>query len=407
MKRHEVAVFYYKNTNAETFNLEQGNVNGINTYVMNIPGKELKKKQADDLSQYSILNYRNSYVDNLFKKSLLDFNPDVVHLQHLLYSSMNFPKIIHHSGIPIVHTLHDYHLMCPCVKLLDYNLRICEEINIFRCFMSNFRSYVSTIRPYSKKNLIRRILTGIPYSLKLFYHISWRRSYFIKHDVFRHVDLFISPSHFLKNKFIEFGIPAEKIIYSDNGMHIDLVKNDKYEGKEKKNMMTFGYIGGHQIEKGVPLLINAFNSIKNANLFIYGSGKETEYRQMITNQNIYLKGRIEDNEKPQVFNHMDVLIVPSIWYENSPLTIHEAFIFKVPVLTSNIGGMAELVKDNVNGLHFQVGDIDDLCRKINYCIEHPEEVEQMARNTPAVKSISDNAEELEKMYYQLKRIKDL
>jgi glycosyltransferase involved in cell wall biosynthesis len=211
----------------------------------------------------------------------------------------------------------------------------------------------------------------------------------------------------LKNKFIEFGIPAEKIIYSDNGMHIDLVKNDKYEGKEKKNMMTFGYIGGHQIEKGVPLLINAFNSIKNANLFIYGSGKETEYRQMITNQNIYLKGRIEDNEKPQVFNHMDVLIVPSIWYENSPLTIHEAFIFKVPVLTSNIGGMAELVKDNVNGLHFQVGDIDDLCRKINYCIEHPEEVEQMARNTPAVKSISDNAEELEKMYYQLKRIKDL
>jgi glycosyltransferase involved in cell wall biosynthesis len=165
--------------------------------------------------------------------------------------------------------------------------------------------------------------------------------------------------------------------------------------------MTFGYMGGHQVEKGVPLLIEAFNRIQNGRLFIYGSGREKEYTSLITNPNIHLKGRVEDDQKARAFALLDVLIVPSIWYENSPLTIHESFMFKVPVLTANIGGMAELVKDGIDGLHFRVADVNDLHRKIVYCTEHPEEVARMGQNTPRIKSIEENATEMEEIYRRL------
>jgi glycosyltransferase involved in cell wall biosynthesis len=205
----------------------------------------------------------------------------------------------------------------------------------------------------------------------------------------------------LREKFIEYGLRPERIIYSGNGMNYGITEKYHRGKRNGTEPMTFGYIGGHQVEKGVPLLIEAFNGIKNARLFIYGSGKETEYKKMIKSSNIFLKGRVEDHKKAEAFGQLDFLVVPSIWYENAPLTIYEAFMFKVPVLTSNIGGMAEAVKDGINGLHFRVADAGDLRRKMEYCIAHPEEVARMGQNTPRVKSIDENATEIEKIYSRL------
>jgi glycosyltransferase involved in cell wall biosynthesis len=388
-KKHAVAVFYYKKNESNQFDLERGHVNDIQTYVARVP--------TTDLYKWSFLQYRNSAVDDLFMKVLSEFRPDVVHLQHLLYASMNFPTILHRLGIPMVQTLHDYYLICPCFKLLDYRLRICEEVRPIRCFVS----ILSILHSFGRKHLVRKIVTDFHYCANLFQHTAWKRKRFIKRNVFRHVDLFISPSEFLREKFIEYGLRPERIIYSGNGMNYELTEKYHRGKRNEIEPMTFGYIGGHQVEKGVPLLIDAFNGIKNARLFIYGSGKETEYKKMIKSSNIFLKGRVEDHKKAEAFGQLDFLVVPSIWYENAPLTIHEAFMFKVPVLTSNIGGMAEAVKDGINGLHFRVADPGDLRRKMEYCISHPEEVARMGQNTPRVKSIEENATEIEKIYSRL------
>ena len=74
-------------------------------------------------------------------------------------------------------------------------------------------------------------------------------------------------------------------------------------------------------------------------------------------------GQYDNKDIAGIFSVIDILVVPSIWHENSPSTIHAAFMARIPVITSNIGGMAELVQDGVNGLLFQVGDSKDLTKK--------------------------------------------
>jgi glycosyltransferase involved in cell wall biosynthesis len=88
------------------------------------------------------------------------------------------------------------------------------------------------------------------------------------------------------------------------------------------------------------------------------------------------------------------VVVPSIWFENSPLTIQEAQIAGVPVITSNQGGMAELVRDGVDGLHFRLGDPDDLYRVLASVVDHPERLESLRRNAPSVPTIEEQAASL-------------
>ncbi len=98
---------------------------------------------------------------------------------------------------------------------------------------------------------------------------------------------------------------------------------------------------------------------------------------------------------------VDVLVVPSMWYENMPLVINEAFLSKTPVIASDIGGIPELIRDGVDSILFKAGDIEDLRKKIEYVINNPDIIEKFKKNMPRVKSIEDNARETEKLYNKL------
>jgi glycosyltransferase involved in cell wall biosynthesis len=93
----------------------------------------------------------------------------------------------------------------------------------------------------------------------------------------------------------------------------------------------------------------------------------------------------------EILAGLDMVVVPSIWYENSPLTIQEAFIARVPVITANEGGMAELVRDGIDGLHFRLGDAADLRRKLRYVATHPDVLERLRDGIPAVPGIEAHA----------------
>ncbi|MCA9322432.1 MAG: glycosyltransferase, partial [Planctomycetes bacterium] len=103
----------------------------------------------------------------------------------------------------------------------------------------------------------------------------------------------------------------------------------------------------------------------------------------------------------EVLAGIDVLVVPSLWFENSPLTIHEAWLAGIPVLASDRGGMAELVDDGVNGLHFRLGDADDLRAKIRRLIDDRQLVRQLSNRPGVVKNIRDDAVDMEARYRRL------
>jgi len=98
--------------------------------------------------------------------------------------------------------------------------------------------------------------------------------------------------------------------------------------------------------------------------------------------------------------------VPSIWYENAPLTIQEAFLAKIPVIATNLGGMREFVQDGVNGLLFRPRDAADLREKIRQIIDHPALVEQLGKRAPTVKTITEDAVTMAERYGKLSGIKD-
>ena len=115
---------------------------------------------------------------------------------------------------------------------------------------------------------------------------------------------------------------------------------------------------------------------------------------------IHFKGAYDYKDISTVLSNIDVLVVPSIWYENSPLVIHEAFLAGIPVIASNLGGMAELITHRKNGLLFEPGNIDDLIDKMNIFIRNPSLVQEYSQKTK-VRSIKEDVGEILRIYESL------
>jgi len=223
------------------------------------------------------------------------------------------------------------------------------------------------------------------------------------------IDLFIAPSRFIKNEFVDYGFPESKILYYPYGFDC---KNFVFIPKNASETLRFGYMGTLLPMKGVGFLISAFKEIKNSKikLSIYGklfpfSGFEYYpdlLRKMVKNDSrIELMGGYDNKDVGRIFASIDVLIVPSLWLENAPLVIQEAFLSKTPVIASRIGGIPELINDGVNGLLFNPGDADNLREKIKYIIDNPDVIEKFKEKMPEVKNIEDNGREMEELYNRL------
>jgi glycosyltransferase involved in cell wall biosynthesis len=204
------------------------------------------------------------------------------------------------------------------------------------------------------------------------------------------------------------GIPEHKIKLSRNGLPGRLLPD---LSKTKSEKIRFAFIGTIIPAKGLHVLIEAFNGIKNENaeLKIYGklyayAGFESylpSLRKNIENRNIKFMAEFNNADVADVFREIDVLIVPSIWNENAPLVIQEAFSARTVVIASNIGGIPELVNDGINGLLFRAGDAQDLREKIECLAQDQELFRRLQFNIKQAKSMADHAGELEEVYSNL------
>ena len=161
-------------------------------------------------------------------------------------------------------------------------------------------------------------------------------------------DLILSHSVFLQQIFAQHTSTPIKIV--PHGHELDWLKD--YQGKTRADKLRFGYIGQLQWSKGVHVLIEAFKRAKlgeQASLHIWGDPtRNTGYVQTLSSliegsPQIALRGRFEQDQLARVLGDIDVMVVPSLWYENAPLVIREAFAANIPVIATNLGGMAEVV----------------------------------------------------------------
>jgi glycosyltransferase involved in cell wall biosynthesis len=173
----------------------------------------------------------------------------------------------------------------------------------------------------------------------------------------------------------------------------------------------FGFSGRIAAIKGVHLLLEAFQQLpqpERAELTLYGQAevRSDQYYQQLKKQvthlpNIKCAGVADNAQISQIYRHLDVLVVPSIWPENSPITILEALAHGIPVIASDVKGIADLVQDEVNGLIFANQNVQDLTRQMTRCLDSPELVAQLEAQCRPVKSLSEEIADLIRLYEEV------
>jgi|GEM_PF-138147 len=368
----------------------------------------------DDRIQLHIVNnprnkdrYRDQGIDLVFGQVLRQVRPEVVHIGHLnhLSTSLVDEAVIRH--IPIVFTLHDFWLMCPRGQFMQMFggdrgdvWSTCPGQQDERCATACYARYFGG----GAEDL------GVDSD----YWAGWvARRMAETRRVAGLVDLFVAPSRHIRGRFLaEFGTPPDKLRYLDYGFD-----RARLSGRNRNfgEPFTFGYIGTHIPAKGIDYLIKAFSELSGEpRLRIWGrnSGQDTQALKALARNFVPgVSGRIEwlpeyRNQEivRDVFNHVDAIVVPSIWDENSPLVIHEALQAGVPVVTADVGGMAEYVHHEVNGLLFRHRSVQSLADQMQRFVSNPEMALALAARgyiqdpEGDVPSIQDHVREIERIY---------
>jgi glycosyltransferase involved in cell wall biosynthesis len=156
-------------------------------------------------------------------------------------------------------------------------------------------------------------------------------------------------------------------------------------------------------------LVEAFTRIESEHLrlSIYGNTEQfAEYtarikKQIGKDERIALKGTFPPEDLGTVFSEIDMLVVPSIWYENTPLIVYSALAAKTPVIASNVGGLTELIKPGLNGFLFDAGDVAGLRACLEKIIHSPDLLQRLGEQIEPVKNMEAHAEEILREYREV------
>jgi glycosyltransferase involved in cell wall biosynthesis len=184
------------------------------------------------------------------------------------------------------------------------------------------------------------------------------------------VDAYIALSEFARAKFIEGGLPAERVFVKPN-----FVAPDPGAGAGKGGFALFA--GRLSPEKGVETLLRAWDRLGDIPLRILGSGP---LAPKVARRGVTPMGQVPREAVLDTLRRAAVLILPSEWYEGSPLILLEAFACGTPVIASRLGALAECIRDGETGLLFRPGDADELAAKVRYAFSQPEHLARMRLN---------------------------
>ncbi|MBI2906754.1 MAG: glycosyltransferase family 4 protein [Chloroflexi bacterium] len=334
--------------------------------------------------------FGNRDVESAFASLLRREAPSVVHFHHLAGLSSNLVDIARRAGTPTIITLHDYWFLCPNSQAVTPKQRVCCG--------SRFGLSCAVCAAY---RLRRPYLSAV---LSLAAPVFALRNYKVW-QALKKANLVIAPSRFIAQIFTQRGLEPSRIAHLPLGIEgpVAAPARRRPDGK-----LRFAYLGSLAWQKGVHIVVEAFNSIDHrvAELFIYGDENVfPEYsaglRQAARGRGIHLMGRLSRDELWTTLAQVDTLVVPSLWYENWPLVVQEAFAVGIPVIASRIGALAEQVADGVDGLLFETGDVGDLLDKVRVIIEDRHILQHLCHGIRPVETMSHHVAAVERLYQLL------
>ena len=433
---HEVEIFCSeKILSRRSYSLVDREVDGLKCHVM------VNNLDHEDFAE----TFANPRAEGAFQRVLEGFKPDIVHVQHLMLLSLGLPRLARSSGARVIMTLNDFWLFCARFgQLLLPNGHLCDGPNLSDCenCLQDFRfSQGKPEKVMIKLLQVTRELSGVDLAPIVYW--AQDRNTFLKkrrqantaassssaaggsgnlRDELKHrmrkvellieqVDLFLSPSATVAERCVDWGIPRNKMKVSRYGIDTrpfqDVEREDRFDDG-MPGRVTFGYVGTLAPHKGVHVLLEAFNKLPkgSARLLVFGS--DTHYgdygqvlRRMAEGHDVKFCGSLDRARIGQAFAAIDCLVMPSLWLENSPVVIQEAFAAGVPVIASGQGGMAELIHDGRSGRLFPAGDVDALAGHMAAVIKNPTTLRTWSVSMDPPRSIEEDAEATEATYADL------
>ena len=301
---------------------------------------------------WSLRSYRE------IKKVIQEFRPEVAHFQN--FFPLISPSAYYacaESGVPIIQTLRNYRLLCP-IGYFFRNGTICEDClkhTLWRsirysCYHNSRIQTASIALMLKTHNLLK----------------TWQKK----------VDAFIALTEFSRRKFIEGGLPESKIFVRPN-----FLEEDPGVGESVREYALF--VGRLSPEKGLVTLLEEWCNLPDVPLKIVGDGPMRRWIEEYIRRNelrqIELVGFVPLKVVLKYLKKALFLVMPSIWYETFGRTIIEAYATGTPVIASRLGAMAELVEDGRTGMLFNPNEPGDLTSKVQYVLEHPEEMARLGQ----------------------------
>ena len=291
------------------------------------------------LARIKEYTYNKRAYSNLVKL-IHDFKPDIAHI-HLFCAglSASILKALKENNIPIVHTVHDYRLVCPANLLLDSKSNICEKCK-------NKSYYQCAVKKCVDGNFFYSTVVTIE---------AYYRKYFI--NPLDYIDHFIFVSHFSRNKHSEFDpkySERSSILNNFTDLSAEFDQEYLHDG-------YYLYFGRLSKEKGIKTLLEAA-ARTGINIKIAGNGPLFQETIDFSNKhhNIQVLGHQSGDNLSELIRKAYFIILPSECYENNPMAVLEGYAHGKPVIGSMIGGIPEIVKDNINGFLFEAKNVDEL-----------------------------------------------
>jgi glycosyltransferase involved in cell wall biosynthesis len=381
---HQSHVFYpLQEVRPSTAQVER---DGIHLWRVALPAT---REGEDPIRQYWH-TFRDRSIEAGFEPFLAAVEPDVVHFQHVQGVSARLLRLA--ESYPRLLTLHDYWFFCATSQLARPDGAVCDGprwcLNCVDCL---------TVRPDLHRLRTLRPLVALPL---LYRNLYLRQS-------LRSMPLFLAPSEFLRQQYVQQGLPTERILSIELGLDRQRLTADTPAFPAAPGRPHFGYLGTLGPHKGVHVLVEAFNQLpERAALTVYGdesrfSGYTAELKRAAKHPNIRFAGALDHRHVGAALRQLDCLVVPSVWYENSPLVIQEAYGVGVPVVASRLGALPEKVDDGKTGWLFNAADSADLARVLRGLIDRPEQLLAVRRNIRPAPTMQQHAQRMLQIYQAL------
>jgi len=358
----------------------------------------LHTRSSDEIERYSAARKLGAALDTVWSSKTVRSlrgviavaEPKVAHFHNTFpLISPSAYSACHEFGVPVVQTLHNYRLLCPSA-VFARDGRVCEDC------LGHTLPYPGIVHGCYRGSRAATLVVGTM--------LTTHRLLGTWTDM---VDTYIALTEFARRKFIQGGLPAERIVVKPN-----VVVPDPGPGQHRGNYALF--IGRLSAEKGIHTLLSSWGHLRQrVPLKVVGDGPDADRVAGAIGRmaGVEWLGRKPLHEVYDLLGEAAVLIFPSEWYESLPRTILEAYARGTPVIAANIGAVAEAVEHRHTGLLFNPGDAKDLAGCVEWAWSHRRQLAEMGREArreyEAKYSAEDNYRRLMEIYASAARVFDL